>query len=100
MPQVFRIEFTETAWEHLERYRPFEANAILDAIKVQLPYRPLEETRNRKPLRDHPLADWELRVRNYRVFYEVDTEQTIVRIVAVGHKEHNRLWVAGEEVEL
>jgi hypothetical protein len=49
---------------------------------------------------DHPLADWELRVRNYRVFYEVDTEQTIVRIVAVGHKEHNRLWVAGEEVEL
>jgi hypothetical protein len=24
MPQVFHIEFTETAWEHLERYRPFE----------------------------------------------------------------------------
>jgi len=30
--------------------------------------RTLTETRNRKPLRDHPLATWELRVEQYRVF--------------------------------
>jgi hypothetical protein len=34
------------------------------------------------------------------VFYEVDPEQPVVRIVAVGHKEHNRLFIGGEEVEL
>jgi mRNA-degrading endonuclease RelE of RelBE toxin-antitoxin system len=100
MSRVFRVEFTETAWEHLERYKQFETNIIMGAINVQLPHQPLDETRNRKRLRDNPLADWELRVQKYRVFYEVDAERQIVRIVAVGHKEHNRLFIGGEELEL
>lgn len=29
-----------------------------------------EEARNRKLLRENPLADWELRVGNHRVFYK------------------------------
>jgi mRNA-degrading endonuclease RelE of RelBE toxin-antitoxin system len=77
-----------------------EVGDLMDAIRAQLPHQALEETRNRKPLRDHPLADWELRVQKYRVFYEVDPNQSVVRIVAVGHKEHNRLLIGGEEVEL
>ena len=59
-----------------------------------------EETRNRKLLRDNPVADWELRVGEFRVFYEVDVDEHRVRIVAVGHKEHNRLFIGGEEIEL
>ena len=45
----------------------------------------------------HPLADWELRIRQHRVFYEVDEAAARVRIVAVGYKEHNKLFIGGEE---
>jgi mRNA-degrading endonuclease RelE of RelBE toxin-antitoxin system len=97
---TFRVEFTERAFVHLESFRKFERNIILDAVKAQLPYQPTEETRNRKLLRDNPLADWELRIQHYRVFYEVDAARHLVRIVAIGHKEHNTLFLGGEEITL
>ncbi len=57
------------------------------------------ETKRRKRLAQHPIAAWELRVGKYRVFYEFEEEAT-VKIVAVGHKEHNDLFIRGEKVEL
>jgi hypothetical protein len=47
-------------------------------------------------------AEWELRLgpRNrFRVFYEVDREQGQVRVLAIGVKERNRLFIGGEEVQ-
>jgi mRNA-degrading endonuclease RelE of RelBE toxin-antitoxin system len=100
MPPQFAVELTETALAHLAAYKRFESNVILEAIRTQLPFEPLTETKHRKLLRANPLADWELRVQKYRVFYEVAAEQQRVRVVAVGHKEHNRLYIGGEEIEL
>ena len=97
---TFRVEFTEKAFGHLESFRRFERNIILDAIKAQLPHQPVQETRHRKLLRANPLADWELRVQDFRVFYEVDPENHVVRIIAIGHKEHNALFIGGEEIQL
>jgi mRNA interferase RelE/StbE len=45
------------------------------------------------------LAPWELRLGKYRVFYEV-VEGSKVRVVAIGHKEHNDLFIRGGRVEL
>ena len=100
MSARFAVRFTETALGHLEGFRKFDRNIILDGIKAQLPYEPLLETRNRKRLRPNRLADWELRIRHYRVFYEVDEVAAVVRIVAVGYKEHNKLIIGGEEFDL
>ena len=47
----------------------------------------------------HPIAPWELRVGNYRVFYELAAE-ACVKVVAVGYKEHNDLFIRGKAVEL
>ena len=94
------MEFTEKALGHLEAFRRFKRNVILDAIKEQLPHQPVQETRNRKLLRTNPLADWELRVQNYRVFYDVDLENHVVRVIAVGHKDHNTLRIGGDEIQL
>ena len=96
----FKVEFTETAIRHLERFRKFDRNIILDGIKAQLPFEPTRETRNRKPLRENRLADWELRIRHYRVFYDVDATEEQVVVVAIGHKTHNVLRIGGEELEL
>jgi mRNA-degrading endonuclease RelE of RelBE toxin-antitoxin system len=46
------------------------------------------------------LADWELRIGRYRVFYDVDVANRVVRILAVGVKERNRLLIGGQEVLL
>lgn len=47
----------------------------------------------------NPMAPWELRVRNMRVFYEVD-EPGVVTVLAIGTKRGNRLYIEGEEMEL
>lgn len=97
----FEIDFTPTAASHVRAYRKFEQQIILDAIEEQLQYEPTTETRNRKRLGENELSDWELRVDNYRVFYDVLIEDSsIVKIKAVGHKEHNTLYVGGKEVQL
>lgn len=97
---LFTIEFTKSAYRHLEVFKRFDRNKILDSIKEQLTYAPEEETRNKKFLRPNPLADWELRIGSYRVFYDIDETDKIVRILAVGRKEHNTLTIEGEEVIL
>jgi mRNA-degrading endonuclease RelE of RelBE toxin-antitoxin system len=51
-------------------------------------------------LREHSGADWELRVGAYRVFYEVDTKNRTVRVVAIGFKDRNKLIVGGQETVL
>ncbi|HZD40252.1 MAG TPA: hypothetical protein VE131_05985 [Terriglobales bacterium] len=74
---------------------------MLDAIKIQLRYEPLRETRNRKQLRPNPLAPWELRVGSLRVFYEVDPGKSdLVNVLAIGIKKGNRLIVAGKEIHI
>ncbi|WP_242020588.1 hypothetical protein [Microcoleus sp. FACHB-1515] len=64
----------------------------------------MTETRNRKPMRSNPLASWELRIANLRVYYdvveEVDPPLQIVRIRAISVKERNKIFIGGEEVDL
>lgn len=99
---AFEINLTPTAANHMRTYKKFEQQMILDAIEAQLSYEPTVETRNRKRLGENELSDWELRVGNHRVFYDVVIEGAagIVQIKAVGHKEHNTLYIGGKEVEL
>lgn len=66
----------------------------------QLSFRRLDETRNRKRLRARGPAEWELRVGKYRVFYDVVEEDQLVRIVAIGYKQGNKLVILAQEYEL
>jgi len=84
----------------LERYRRFEQRPIVDAIKTQLRYEPFQETRNRKRLRPNQLAEWEQRVDQFRIFYDIGEEEQVVKIVAIGHKKGSKLFIHGEEYEL
>jgi mRNA-degrading endonuclease RelE of RelBE toxin-antitoxin system len=96
----FTIKFTSNALEHLRSFRKFEQQTIMAGIKEQLTDEPLMQTRSRKPLRENPLSQWELRIREYRIFYDVSTENNIVEIKAVGYKEHNTLFIGGKEFKL
>ncbi len=68
-------------------------------------HEPDVETRNRKPVQPPAAfqAEWELRFgpsNRFRVFYQINQESREVRIVAVGVKDRNHLFVGGEEVTL
>ena len=95
----YRIELTEDAKADLNWFRVHERRIILDGIKANLSYEPLIETRHRKPLEENPLGSWELCVQKYRVFYDVERGD-MVKIGVIGHKEHNTLYVRGQEVEI
>jgi mRNA-degrading endonuclease RelE of RelBE toxin-antitoxin system len=96
----FRIEINEEAKLDFFYYPASERKLIASELRLQLLHQPSSPTKNRKPLRDNPVASWELRIGRFRVFYEIDEGARTVMIVAVGHKEHNVLLVCGEEVRL
>ena len=97
---MYEIEYTAEALGDLESLRKFEQKQIVDEIDAQLKHEPDVETRNRKRLRPNNVAEWELRVGKFRVFYDVRKAVNIVKVEAVGYKKGNRLFIHGEEYEL
>lgn len=100
MAAGYEITFTRHAAENLEGFDRRDRNLILDRIKEQLRYQPQVATRNRKLLRESPLADWELRVERFRVFYEIDDEAQSVKVLAIGEKRRERLFIGSREFKL
>ena len=66
------IEVTDEAKADLSYYTAFERKVITSELRKQRTHQPQVETKNRKKLRDNPLASWALRVGKFRVFYEID----------------------------
>ncbi len=94
---MYEIEFTATALQDLTVLRKFEQQTIIDEIETQLQYEPEAVTRNRKKLRPNNVANWELRIGKFRVFYNVDIERLNVSIEAVGFKVGNVLFIRGKQ---
>ena len=96
----YEIEFSADAERHLEAMTARDRTTVLDAIEKQLGFTPETPTKNRKLLRANPLAAWELRVGDFRVFYNVEAERVLVIVVAVGEKRHNIVYLGGKEYRL
>jgi mRNA-degrading endonuclease RelE of RelBE toxin-antitoxin system len=94
----FEVKFVRSADSDVASYAAHERRLILDGISRYLKVDAGIETRRRKRLRPNPLAPWELRMGAYRVFYEI-RDNAVVRVLAVGHKEHNDLFIRGRKVK-
>ena len=67
---------------------------MFDAVDEQLAQQPTIETRNRKPMRPNPLAPWEFRAGEIRVYYDVEEKPgKLVVILAVGIKDRSRIMI-------
>lgn len=100
---AFRIDISRKALEHLSGLESRHQATILDAIEDELTHEPMVETRNRKPLRPNPLAAWELRIGDFRVYYDYDAvaqSDPVVWVLAIGIKRHSRITIGGVEVQL
>jgi mRNA-degrading endonuclease RelE of RelBE toxin-antitoxin system len=89
---VFEIRFAQGVEEDLRSIRMYYRNQILDAIEEQLAHQPDTRTRNRKLLENlippwQTVAPiWELRVGEYRVFYDLSSSESVVYVRAVRRK--------------
>ncbi|HSG40073.1 MAG TPA: type II toxin-antitoxin system RelE/ParE family toxin [Thermoanaerobaculia bacterium] len=97
----YAIEYSPETIGHLRALTARQRTQVLDAVEQQLRHEPNVETRNRKPMRPNPLAPWELRIGELRVYYDVeDIPELRVSIRAVGIKDRNRVLIGNEEIQL
>lgn len=98
----FALVYAAEVKHHLRAIEAKYHSLIQSEAETQLLFEPETETRNRKPLK-RPLvfgAQWELRLgpdNRFRIFYQVNAENREVRILAIGVKYKNRLFIGGEE---
>lgn len=104
------IEYSPEALDHLRALTKREQSLVLDQVEQLLSVQPTSVSRKRKFLRPNAIAQWELRLGDLRVFYDVITqpasedsttpETTTVIIKAVGQKTHNELRIGGTRIQL
>ncbi len=89
---MHEIEFSEGVEKDLKKIRVYDRNIILSAVEKQLAHTPNVETKKRKmlfglvpPFQSVPPI-WELRVGEYRIFYDVDEGERKVYVRAVRKK--------------
>jgi len=103
--QAYALAFASEVTKQLRVIDAKYHTLIREKIGEQLRFRPATETTNRKPLRQPALfeATWEIRFgpdNRFRVLYDIDHEAHVVRIMAIGEKQGERLFIGGEEVQL
>jgi mRNA-degrading endonuclease RelE of RelBE toxin-antitoxin system len=94
----FTVNITPSARADIRSFKAYEQRIIANGIRTYLTRDALVETDRRKLLEPNNLAPWELRIDDYRVFYDV--EDDTVHITTVGYKDHNDLYIRGRKVVL
>ena len=98
---AFSIIYSPEAVDHLAALPKDSQKLVLDEVERQLAHDPALATRKRKVLRPNPIAPWELRLGDLRVFYAVEEQpEPRVIVAAVGLKRHNELWIGKERIDL
>ena len=67
---AYLIEYSPEAEDHMRWLTMRQQRVVLDTVDRQLLHQPNKETRNRKAMRPNPVAPWELRIGDLRVYYE------------------------------
>jgi hypothetical protein len=104
--QPFDLIYDQEIRQHLTAIERKHHSLIRQTITEQLTYEPDVQTRNRKPLSsaaEFGEKTWEIRFgpnNRFRVFYRTDVSKREVRILAIGVKRRNQLWIGGERFEL
>lgn len=101
----FALVYAPEVKAHLKFIEAKHHGLIRRTIEQQLRFEPRTPTRNRKQLEmpiDSP-ERWELRFgpnNRFRVFYRVDDRNSEVRVLAIGLKLGNSLFIGPDEVKL
>jgi mRNA-degrading endonuclease RelE of RelBE toxin-antitoxin system len=97
----FRIEYAPATVSHLKALTARQQAIVLDGVARHLTVDPMVETRNRKPIHSNPIAPWELRLGDLRVYFDIVIEpEPVVVVLAVGIKDRNVVRIGKRAIEL
>lgn len=94
---TYKIIITPEADDHLRSLTAREQRIVETEIMIHLQHQPTVLCKAVTRLQPNPLAEYELRIRTFRVLYNVEEDVNEVVIVAVGRKVGNKLRVKGAE---
>jgi mRNA-degrading endonuclease RelE of RelBE toxin-antitoxin system len=89
---TYEIQFASGVADDLRGVRAYDRSRIIDEIDAQLTHQPDVPTRRRKmlvglePPWDHQPPVWELRIGNWRVYYDISTDTQCVVVRAIREK--------------
>jgi mRNA-degrading endonuclease RelE of RelBE toxin-antitoxin system len=97
----FRIEYAPATIAHLKALTARQQSIVLDGVVRHLSVDPNAEMRRRKRMRPNPLASWELRLGNLRVYFDIVSEpEPLVVVLAVGMKDGNVVRIGKRSIDL
>jgi mRNA-degrading endonuclease RelE of RelBE toxin-antitoxin system len=94
---AFHISITDEADAQLRALPAREQRIVEAAVTARLRDEPTTPTKAIRRLRPNPLAEFELRVQDLRVLYNVERDNSEVVLLIVGRKVGNKLIVGGKE---
>ena len=96
----YAITYARDAELDLRSLRKNEQQRVRALVPSHLAHEPAAPSHARKPLDPNPYgAGWELRLGNLRVLYAIDDPAQSIRVLRVGWKDGNRLYLRGVPVE-
>lgn len=93
---VWQVTITDEAWNQLRALSVREQRMLEAAVGSRLRNHPTSPSKAIKQLRPNPFAEYELRVGDLRVLYNVEVDRSEVVLLLVGRKVGNTLIVGSE----
>ncbi|NKQ36238.1 MAG: type II toxin-antitoxin system RelE/ParE family toxin [Chloroflexi bacterium] len=80
---MFEVVYAKGVRKDLKRIAPYNLPQIKTGIEDLMDFPNIAQI---KRLKNHPVADYRLRVGNYRVLFDVNWETREILILKVGHR--------------
>ena len=98
---AYQIKYTPDAEADIKWLERIEQVDVQHSVPIYLKDQPGEPTRRRKQMHPNPLGiPWGLRLDELRVYYDFDQAAQIVRVLRVGRKIRNRVFIRGVEMDM
>ena len=80
---MFKLIYAKSVRKDLRHIAPYNLAKIKKGIEELINFPNLSQI---KHLKNHPVADYRLRIGNYRVLFDVNWEMKEIYILKVGHR--------------
>ena len=81
---MFKIVYAKSVLKDLKKIAPNNLPKIKEGIEE---LKKFPDISNIKHLNNHPIADYRLRIGNYRVLFDVNWEDKEIYILKIGHRK-------------
>ena len=81
---MFKLIYAKSVTKDLKKIAPFNLIKIKKGIEELVNFPNISQI---KHLKNHPIADYRLRIENYRVLFDVDWDKKEIQILKIGHRK-------------